>query len=256
LSIGVLGAGRMGQSIAKAIDSRDDLRLTCLWVRDEGLARDLSIPAGCISSDLDRVVSSADVLIDFSLPAASAQILEAVVRLKKPLVCGVSGLDEAQLASLGNAATRVPLVYDRNMSVGVTVLEDLVRRAAGSLGPSFEVEIHETHHIHKKDAPSGTALKLGEAIAEVRVQDFREVAWYAPDAGSRTLADGDIRFEVERRGEVPGDHSVTLRSPAEQMILSHSVTTRQVFADGALRAARWLVEQEPGRYSMKDVLFS
>ena len=245
----------MGQAIATVIDSRDDLRLTNLWVRDESLASELPICASCISSNLDSVVSSADVLIDFSLPAASEQILEAVVRHGKPLVCGVSGLDEEQLENLQKAATVVPVVYDRNMSVGVAVLEELVRLAAASLGPSFEVEISETHHIHKQDAPSGTALKLGEAIAEVRGQDMRDVAWYAPDAGSRVAANGDIRFDVERRGEVPGDHSVLFMSQTEQLKMSHSVTTRQVFADGALRAALWLVEQESGRYSMKDVLF-
>lgn len=246
----------MGQAVVQAIRERDDLRLTCLWVRNESLATELSMPSDAVSSDLDAVVSCADVLIDFSLPAASGQILEAVVRLGKPLVCGVSGLGDEQLADLHKAARSVPVVYDRNMSIGVAVLEELVRLAAASLGPSFEVEISETHHVHKLDAPSGTALKLGEAIAEARRQDFREVAWYAPEAGSRTLSDGDIRFEVERRGEVPGDHSVSLRSPTEQLNLSHSVTTRQVFADGALRAARWVTGRKPGRYSMQDVLFS
>ena len=245
----------MGQAIAKAICERDDLRLTYLWVRDESRASDSSTSAASICTDLDRVVSSADVLIDFSLPGALTEILDAVVRHEKPLVCGVSGLNDEQMAYLREAARQVPVVYDRYMSVGVAVLEELVRLAAASLGSSFEVEIRETHHIHKKDAPSGTALKLGEAIAEARDQDFREVAWYAPDAGSRPPSGGDIRFEVERRGEVPGDHSVSLRSPTEQLHLSHSVTTRQVFADGALRAASWLVEQDPGCYSMKDVLF-
>lgn len=255
LSIGVLGAGRMGQAIAQAIDSHDDLRLTYLWSREGRTVDCPSISPDKVSGDLERIVSTADVLVDFSLPSASAQILGAVAAHRKPLVCGVSGLDEAQLAELNSASAVAPIVYDRNMSVGIAVLDELVRLAAQSLGPEFEVDIQETHHVHKKDAPSGTALKLGEAVADVRAQDFQKVAWYAPVAGDRTRTAGDIRFDVERRGEVPGDHTVGFKSATEQLELTHSVTTRQVFADGAVRAARWVVSQEPGRYSMKDVLF-
>ena len=155
------------------------------------------------------------------------------------MVCGVSGLDDAQMAALDEAAASIPLVYDRNMSQGIAVLQDLVQRAARSLGDEFAIEIHETHHIHKKDAPSGTALKLGEAVLR------------AKDAGN----DDAIRYESERRGEVPGDHDVIFSSPTERLSLRHSVTTRQVFAEGALRAARWVVSQPPGLYGMHDVLF-
>jgi 4-hydroxy-tetrahydrodipicolinate reductase len=114
-----------------------------------------------------------------------------------------------------------------------------VREAAASLGLDFGIEISEVHHVHKKDAPSGTALKLGEAIAQARGE---------PGTGS-------IEFSSERRGEVPGDHDVVMRSPTERLSFAHSVTTRRVFADGAIRAARWLVGQDPGRYAMSDVLF-
>ncbi|MCP5089709.1 MAG: 4-hydroxy-tetrahydrodipicolinate reductase, partial [Gammaproteobacteria bacterium] len=119
------------------------------------------------------------------------------------------------------------------------VLQRSVREAAASLGLDFEVEISEVHHVHKKDAPSGTALKLGEAIAAAR-----------GESGT-----GNVRFEAERRGEIPGDHEVVMRSATECLSFAHSVTTRQVFADGALRAARWAVGQPPGRYRMSDVLF-
>lgn len=246
----------MGQAIARAIDTRDDLRLACLWVRNENQVEGLQVPSDRISSDLDRVISTADVVIDFSLPDATDSILASVLRHGKPLVCGVSGLADEQMTHLAKAAATVPVVYDRNMSVGVVVLDELLRLAATSLGPSFAVEIKETHHIHKQDAPSGTALKLGETVAAARGQDLREVAWYAPEAGARKPADGDICFEVERRGEVPGDHSVIFASATEQVHLGHSVTTRQVFAEGALRAARWLDGRQPGLYSMRDVLFA
>ena len=143
------------------------------------------------------------------------------------------------LANLDKAATRVPVLYDRNMSLGIAVLERTVREAAASLGMDFSVEIAEVHHVHKKDAPSGTALKLGEAVAEARGEQ----------------GTGSVELSSERRGEVPGDHDVVMSSPTERLTFAHSVTTRQVFADGALRAARWVVGQDKGRFTMSDVLF-
>jgi 4-hydroxy-tetrahydrodipicolinate reductase len=215
----------MGKAVKQSIDLADDLRVSGMWTR---------------GSSLDEILAVSDVLIDFSLPAANAEVLAAVSKHQKALVCGVSGLDSDQLAAMKAVAAVVPVVFDRNMSQGVTVLDNIVRRVAGSLGPEFTVEIHETHHIHKLDSPSGTALKLAESVAAGRGVD---------------LANADIQFEVERRGEVPGDHSVILASPTETLTFKHSVTTRQVFADGALRAARWAVAQKPGWYQMRDVLF-
>ena len=215
----------MGQAIMQAIDAADDLQVSGVWARGESI---------------DEVVAAADVIIDFSLPDATAILLETVMRHRKPLVCGVSGLDDSLWAMLQKAATVIPLVYDRNMSQGIAVLDDLVGRAGRSLGTEFAVEVHETHHVHKVDSPSGTALQLGESIAAARPQETAEDA---------------VRFEVERRGEVPGEHSVIFSSPTETLTLGHSVTTRQVFADGALRAARWVSVQPPGFYRMRDVLF-
>lgn len=212
----------MGQAIAQSVAVADDLKLAGVWERGD---------------DLGEIAATADVLIDFSLPEATAVVTAAAIEHNTPLVCGVSGLGDAQQAMIDQAAAKVAVVCDRNMSAGVAVLESLARIAAASLGPEFDVEVHETHHIHKIDAPSGTALKLGEAIAAARSTD----------------AD-DIHYEVERRGEIPGDHTVILRSPTECLTLGHSVTTRQVFAAGALRAARWLQGQPPGRYLMRDVL--
>lgn len=214
----------MGQAVAASIEQQQDLRLAGIWTRE---------------GDLDAIVAAADVVIDFSLPEGTVAVLDAVLRHDKPLVCGVSGLNDAQRAQLERAAARVPVVYDRNMSLGIAVLEHSVRQAAASLGKEFDVEISETHHIHKKDAPSGTALKLGEAVAAARGED----------------GTGTVRFEAERRGEVPGDHEVIMRSQTERLTFAHSVTTRQVFADGALRAASWIVGRPAGLYGMRDVLF-
>jgi len=214
----------MGQAIASAIAERPDLELVGVWER---------------GGDLERIVAEADVVIDFSLPEGTDEVIAACTRHSKPLVCGVSGLSEAQLDALEEAARSIAVVYDRNMSLGIAVLEHSVREAAQSLGPDFAIQISETHHVHKKDAPSGTALKLGETIAQARGES---------DTGS-------VRFEVERRGEVPGDHKVVMSSATERLTFAHSVTTRQVFADGALRAAHWAIDRRPGLYLMRDVLF-
>ena len=198
IRVAIAGAGRMGKAIAAGLDTQSDLELVGTWARGD---------------DLDALVRAADVVVDFSLPDGTMQVLEA--------------------------AADIPVVYDRNMSLGIAVLARSVRDAAASLGMAFEVEIAEVHHVHKKDAPSGTALKLGEIVAAAR--------------GERGT--GSVRFHSERRGEVPGDHEVVMTSATERLSFAHSVTTRQVFADGAIRAARWVVAQPPGRYGMSDVLF-
>jgi len=224
IRVAIAGAGRMGKAIAAGLESHEDMELAGTWGRGD---------------DLDVLVRDADVVIDFSLPEGTMQVLEVVRAHAKPLVCGVSGLNDEQMARVEAVSAAIPLVYDRNMSLGVAVLARSVREAAASLGTDFDVEISEVHHVHKKDAPSGTALKLGEIVAAAR-----------GEAGT-----GAVRFHSERRGEVPGDHEVVLSSPTERLVFAHSVTTRQVFADGAIRAARWVVGKPPGRYAMSDVLF-
>lgn len=215
----------MGRAVQRAIEAATGVCVAGVWAR---------------GTALDAVAANADVLVDFSLPAATADVVAAVRKYRLPLVCGVSGLDAAQMQALRDAAADVPIVFDRNMSQGIAVLTGLAERAAMSLGAAFSVEIHEVHHVHKVDAPSGTALQLGEAIEAVR-------AGHAPA--------GAIRYAVERRGEVPGDHTVLFSSPTETLRLQHSVTDRSVFAAGALRAARWVMVQQPGLYRMRDVLF-
>jgi 4-hydroxy-tetrahydrodipicolinate reductase len=213
----------MGQAIAKSIEHHTDIELAGIWQRGD---------------DLDALAVSADVLIDFSLPEGTGTVLDVAVRHQIPLVCGVSGLDESQMSQLERASSQIPIVFDRNMSLGIAVLERSVKEAAASLGSDFEVRVSEVHHVHKKDAPSGTALKLAEAVASA-----------LGESGT-----GSVSFDVERRGEVPGDHEIVMSSATESLTFAHSVTTRQVFVDGALRAARWVVDAPPGRYSMQDVL--
>lgn len=233
----------MGQAIVRLVRSRGermaDLDVTGVWARNPDSVSFETEPDVLLCNDLDKVVAGADILIDFSLPAATDNVLETVLRHGKGLVSGVSGLDEQQMAAMDDASTRIPVLYDRNMSQGIAVLDAALREVVKSLGSQFTIEIQETHHAHKKDAPSGTALKLGDAISDVR-------------GGSPA---NSIRYESIRTGEVPGDHKVILASPTERLEFSHSALTRDVFAEGALVAARWLANAKSGRYSMHDVLF-
>lgn len=213
----------MGQAIAAIAERADDLQLAGTWER---------------GGDLRALVESADVLVDFSLPEATDSVMDVVAAAGIPLVCGVTGLNDAQFARLDALASSIAVVYDRNMSRGIAALDAVLREVAGVLPAEFAVAVSEVHHVHKKDAPSGTALKLAETLA-----------------GARGLAPQDIAIASARRGEVPGDHEVSFSSGSERLTLSHSVTSRSVFAEGAIAAARWAVLQPPGRYSMRDVLF-
>ncbi len=228
----------MGRAIAASIATRDDLALASLWVRDTGGDGIPGLPDDAlISADVDAVTQAADVLIDFSLPEGTTAVLAAATDAGKPLVCGVSGLGEEQLVAMQRAADSIAIVFDRNMSLGIAVLQGLVTQAATALGSDFGIEVHETHHVHKLDSPSGTAIKLGEALAD-----------------ARGIAADDIHYESERRGEVPGDHTVVFKSPTVTLSFTHSVTSSDVLAEGALVAAKWITGKKPGLYSMGDVL--
>lgn len=251
LKIAVLGRGRMGQEIQQCIADSNDLMLTGIWAR--AVKTDNSAATTLLSSDLSLLLPQAQVAIDFTLPEVTEDVVRAAVRAKTPLVTGVSGLTEEMYQQLVGAAKDIPILYDRNMSLGVAVLHQLVQLAGTALGDQFEAEIHETHHVHKIDAPSGTALQLGESLAASRGQTLPEVRHYDP-CGESKPAHGQIHFDVKRSGEVPGEHTVLLKSANESLSLAHKVTDRRVFAVGAIRAARWLANQPAGLYSMQDVI--
>jgi 4-hydroxy-tetrahydrodipicolinate reductase len=245
MKVAILGAGRMGQALVRSVEASPDLELAGVWSRNAA--------APTVSEDLDRLLCAADVAIDFTLRGATAEVLKHAVQAGKPLVCGVTGLDSDLMRQVEESARSIPLLYDRNMSIGVGVMTELVALAAASLGSTFTASVHETHHVDKKDAPSGTALKLAEALAVGRRQVFRDVYRYQPGEASRHAA-GDIVVTAERRGDVVGEHSVRFDSGAESLILKHSVADRGVFAAGALMAASWLTRQPPGLYGMRDLV--
>jgi 4-hydroxy-tetrahydrodipicolinate reductase len=256
LRIAVLGAGRMGHELLQAIAADPGLQLAGVWARGGRVADAAgAVPdRAIVGTDLEAVLEEADVAVDFTLPGATPHIVDAVLLANRPLVCGVSGLGEDIMARMRSASSSLPIFYDRNMSIGIAVLTDLVRRAGAALGPEFAAGIHEVHHVRKLDAPSGTALKLGEAIADVRGRDFSSVYCHADDGFPRRTSPDQILVSAVREGENPGEHSVTFRSEEETLELTHKVQHRRVFAIGALQAARWLVRQPPGLYGMPDLV--
>ena len=246
-----MGHGRMGQEIQSCIAESEGLEVVSIWGRDGSVVD--SEAEFLQSTNLAAVLAAADVAVDFTLASATDQVIAAAIDAHIPLVCGVSGLTDESRQRMHDAARIIPILYDRNMSLGVAVMQQLVQLAGSALGEQFEAEIHETHHVQKIDAPSGTALQLGETLAASRGQDFTDVYHYDEEGDSRA-SPGDIHYIVTRRGEIPGEHTVILRSADESLSLTHKVTDRRVFAGGAIRAARWLVTQKPGLYSLQDLL--
>lgn len=240
LRIGIAGArGRMGLAVAAIIDARPDLELAARFGRPGPQAGELAV---------------CDVVIDFSTAAAAAALAALAAEAGGPaLVIGATGFSEEQEAQIAAAAARIPIVKSGNFSLGVAVLAALVRQAAARLGPDlWDIEIVEAHHRHKKDAPSGTALLLGEAAAEGRESRLTDLR--APESRANARRPGTIGFASLRGGEIVGEHAVILAGPEEVLTLSHSARDRALFARGALAAAAWAHGRPPGLYGMDDVL--
>ncbi len=260
--IGVFGAnGRMGRMIVKAVVETEGVTLAAAGVRDgsaelgadAGSLAGLS-PIGLATSDRIVELLEADVVIDFTLPDAAVAHAHAAAAAGTPFVTGTTGLTTAQEAELASAATRIPLVYAPNMSVGVNLLMALVERVATTLGEPWDIEIVEMHHNRKVDAPSGTAVGLGRAAAQGRGRRFEDVAVLSREGHTGPRTPGQIGFATMRGGDVVGDHTVVFAGPAERIELGHRASGRHIFANGAVAAARWVAGREPGLYSMRDVL--
>jgi 4-hydroxy-tetrahydrodipicolinate reductase len=262
LRLAICGAGgRMGQALIEAALAAPDLVVaSALDVADSPVqGRDAGERFGratgvAVAADVDRAVQAADVLVDFTRPAGTIAHLAACARHGVGAVIGTTGLDAAQKAEVARRAEAIPVVFAPNMSVGVNVLGDLVRRAAAALGPAYDIEIVEIHHRHKVDAPSGTALWLGEAAAAGSGADLASRAVYARDGHTGEREPGTIGFAALRGGDVVGEHTVIFAGAGERVELTHRATSRQNFAAGALRAARFVAGAAPGLYDMRNVL--
>ena len=237
-SIGIIGSeGRMGVALAAAIS--------------EAGQTGCGIDKG---GDIAALASEADVLVDFSSPAALEATLDACIAAKTPIVIGTTGLEERHHYLIDDAAQDIAVLQTGNTSLGVTLLAHLVREAAARLDADWDIEIVEMHHNRKVDAPSGTALLLGEAAAAGRGIDLARGAERGRDGLTGARARGAIGFASLRGGTVAGDHDVIFAGPEETIRLSHRAENRMIFARGAVKAARWLVDQKPGRYTMPQVL--
>ncbi len=237
-SIGIIGSqGRMGVALAAAIS--------------EAGQRSCGIDKG---GNAQKLAESADVLVDFSSPAALETTLDACVAKGKPIVVGTTGLEERHHYLIDDAARDIAVLQTGNTSLGVTLLAHLVREAAARLDGEYDIEIVEMHHRNKVDAPSGTALLLAEAAAAGRGIDLATCSERGRDGLTGARGHGKIGFASLRGGTVAGDHDVIFAGPEEMITLSHRAENRMIFARGAVRAALWLIHQKPGRYTMSDVL--
>lgn len=260
--VGVFGAnGRMGRMILKAAAEAADITLVAAGVRagSADLGADAGVLAGLgatglATTDRDAEILAADVAIDFTLPDATLAHAAAAAAAGTAFVTGTTGLSTAQEGELQHLATRIPLVYAPNMSVGVNLLLALVERVAATLDEAWDIEIVEMHHSRKVDAPSGTAVGLGRAAAAGRRRPFEEVAVLSREGHTGPRVPGQIGFATMRGGDVIGEHMVVFAGPAERIELGHRAGGRHIFANGAIAAARWAAGRAPGLYSMRDVL--
>lgn len=250
-SIGIFGAaGRMGRAIAQVVTENGLILAGGVDRAGEGEIA----PGLAITADPVALARHSDVLIDFSVPAALAAHLDAAVAAGKPILIGTTGLEPAHHALVDQAAKAIPVLQTGNTSLGVNLLAALVEQAASRLTDDWDIEIVEMHHRHKVDAPSGTALLLGEAAARGRGITLADHSERGRDGITGARAKGAVGFAALRGGSVAGDHQVIFAAEGERIEIGHRAESRIIFARGAVKAARWLIDQSPGRYDMKGVL--
>lgn len=255
--------GRMGGRIINMIDADSDIMLTGAFERkgsqfvgqDAGLVAGLNKPLGIIiQEDIEDVITKGDVLIDFTFHEATLNHARVAARVKIPMVIGTTGLTAAEIDEIRELTVSFPCVLAPNMSVGVNLLYKLVEMAAKTLGDDYDIEIIEAHHRMKKDAPSGTALQIGRVAAAAVGRNLEEVGVYARHGliGERTSK--EIGIQTIRAGDIVGEHTVLFGGIGERIELVHKASSRDTFAKGAVRAAKWVIGKKPGLYDMQDVL--
>lgn len=255
-------AGRMGTRIAGIINETDDVTLSGAFEHPDSpyVGKDVGQIAGLgesgiiIRGSLDEVIESGDVLIDFTVPDATMENLKTAATSGKALVIGTTGLSEENFKEISEITRDVPCVLAPNMSVGVNVMFKIAAEMAKILGMDYDIEVIEAHHRLKKDAPSGTAIELAKRLAEATDRDFDNNAVYARKGiiGERT--NEEIGIQTIRAGDITGDHTVLFGGIGERLELTHRAHNRDNFAKGAVRAAKWIVNQAAGLYDMQDVL--
>ncbi len=263
MRVAVVGAaGRMGKNLIQAVCNTEGLELTAATERPDSslIGSDAGELAGVgklgvpLSHSLVKVVDQFDLVIDFTSPEATMIHLDICREHGKKLVIGTTGLDEEQKARVREAAGEIAIVFAPNMSVGVNLCFRLLELAARVMGEGSDIEIIEAHHRHKVDAPSGTALRMGEVIADTLGRDLQKVAVYGRQGHTGPRDPETIGFETIRAGDVVGEHTVWFATEGERVEIIHKASSRMTFANGAARAAAWLAGQEQGLFDMQDVL--
>jgi 4-hydroxy-tetrahydrodipicolinate reductase len=248
--VAIAGAGgRMGAALLKAARATDGIEL--------GAALDMaagSVDGVSIGTDVAAVLGACDVLIDFTRPQGTLAHVRACRVAKRAIVIGTTGFEPGEIAEIRAAAAHIAIVMAPNMSVGVNVSLKLVDLAARALGPDYDVEVFEIHHKLKVDAPSGTALKLGEVAAQARGTSLERDGVYARHGVTGERKAGSVGFSAARGGDIVGDHTVFFAGPGERIEITHRAASRETYARGALRAARFLHGKAAGLYDMQDVL--
>jgi len=253
-------AGRMGRNLVIACCETDDMELTQALEQDQSpsLGMDSGLLAGLapnkvlISDHLDA--SSYDVLIDFTHPSATTHHVDFCLKHGKKMVVGTTGCDAELEQKMHTAGQEIAIVYAPNMSVGVNLCFKLLQTAAAVLGDSVDIEIIEAHHRHKVDSPSGTALKMGQVVAETLGRKLDDCAVYGREGQTGARERNTIGFETIRAGDIVGEHTVLFAAEGERIEITHKASSRMTFAHGAIRACRWLEQQEKGIFSMQEVL--
>lgn len=252
--------GRMGQTLIRALREGSEFQLrgavasACSARLGQDAAADGDPSGVMITADAGAALQQAAVALDFSLGTAVALHVRACAASSVPLLVGATGFDAPAKAELERAAKSIAVLIAPNTSVGVAVLNELAAAASRALGAAYDVDIAEAHHRQKRDAPSGTALGLGERIAQSRAVSLNDVAVFGSRGLEAPRRPGSIGFSVVRAGDIVGEHTVTFTGAGERLEITHRASDRITFARGALRAAAWLIGRPPGLYGMKDVL--
>ena len=263
MNVAIIGAaGRMGGRLIHAVLEADGLELTGAIERPDHpqVGQDAGLVAGAgelgvkISDDLAATMAGADVLIDFTFPDVTLQNLAVCAELGKMVVSGSTGFTPEQRAEAEKFAEKIPVVLAPNMSVGVNACFKLLKEAAKILGDGFDVEVVELHHNKKKDSPSGTAVRMGEVVAETLGRDYNQVANYHREGMCGERSKEEIGMQTVRGGDIVGEHTVYFIGMGERIEISHRAMSRDMFARGAARACQWLGGKGPGIYDMQDVL--
>lgn len=261
--IAIIGAGgRMGKNLIEAVTFAHEVELVAAIDRPESslVGADAGELAGigrndvAVVGDLTLILNEFDVLIDFSVPLATLANARACATAGKGIVIGTTGFTPAQKEELLAHQSKIPICMAANFSTGVNLCFKLLDMAASVLGDDVDVEIYEAHHRHKVDAPSGTALRMGEVVAEALGRDLEKVAVYGREGQTGVRDRSTIGFATARGGDVVGDHTVTFMADGERVEITHKASSRMSFARGAVRAAGWLNDKPPGLYDMQDVL--